>query len=98
MTRPTFAAALLAAALPAFANAADWPQFRGPLGQGHSSSKGVPVTWSETENITWKTPIAGLGWSSPAIGGDQIWLTTAVDEGHTLRAICVDRGTGAIAA
>jgi outer membrane protein assembly factor BamB len=96
MTRHALAAALLAAALPALATAADWPQFRGPLGQGHSTSKGVPITWSETENIAWKTPIPGRGWSSPAIQGDQIWLTTAVDEGHTLRAICLDRASGAI--
>ena len=61
--------------------AADWPQFRGPGGQGHSDATNLPLTWSETENITWKVPVAGLGWSSPAIQGDQIWITSAVDEG-----------------
>ena len=56
----------------------------------------MPLTWSETENIAWKTPIDGLGWSSPVIGGRQIWLTTATDEGHSLRAVCLDRDSGKI--
>ena len=74
--------------------AADWPQFRGPGGQGHSDATNLPLTWSETENITWKVPVAGLGWSSPAIQGDQIWITSAVDDGKTLHAIALDRATG----
>ncbi len=85
---------LLAAGVPSMA--ADWPQFRGPGGQGHSTAKNVPLTWSETENVTWKVPLPGLGWSSPAVKGDQIWLTAAVDDGHSLRAIAVNRQTGAI--
>jgi outer membrane protein assembly factor BamB len=75
---------------------ADWPQFRGPDGQGHSAETGLPLTWSETENVAWKTPIPGLGWSSPAIQGDQIWLTTALEAGHVLCAICVNRTDGQI--
>jgi len=74
--------------------AADWPQFRGPGGQGHSEARNLPLTWSETENITWKVPIAGLGWSSPSIQGSQIWVTTAIDEGKLLHAIALDRSTG----
>ena len=74
--------------------AADWPQFRGPGGQGHSDAKNLPLTWSETENIAWKVPIAGLGWSSPSIQGNQIWLTTAIDEGKSLHAIALDRTSG----
>ena len=42
-----------------------WPQFRGPGGQGHATATGLPLTWSETENVTWRTPIPGRGWSSP---------------------------------
>jgi outer membrane protein assembly factor BamB len=76
--------------------AEDWPEFRGPTGQGHSAERGLPVTWSETKNVKWKVAIPGRGWSSPAILGDRIWLTTATDEGKSLRAICVDRNTGAI--
>lgn len=57
----------------------DWPQFRGPTGQGHATTTGFPLTWSETENIAWKTPIPGRGWSSPVVLGQQIWMTTAVE-------------------
>ena len=76
--------------------AADWPQFRGPTGQGHSDQRGLPLTWSETKNVRWKVEIPGKGWSSPVIQGDQIWLTTATEEGRSLRAISIDRNTGAI--
>lgn len=74
----------------------DWPQFRGPDGQGHSTESGLPLQWSETQNVTWKVPIAGRGWSSPVIQGDRIWLTTATDGGKSLRAIAVDRLSGAL--
>src|SRR5262244_1671726 len=74
----------------------DWPEFRGPTGQGHSDERGLPMVWSETRNVRWKVPIPGRGWSSPAIQGDRIWLTTATDEGKSLRAISIDGKTGAI--
>lgn len=74
----------------------DWPEFRGPTGQGHSTERGLPLTWSESSNVLWKTAIPGKGWSSPAIKGDRIWLTTATEEGKSLRAICIDRDSGAI--
>ena len=72
----------------------DWPQFRGPTGQGFSEEKGLPLTWSETENVRWKVKIPGTGWSSPVIQGDSIWLTTATDSGKSLRAISLDRDSG----
>ena len=56
----------------------DWPQFRGPDGQGHSEATGVPLNWSDTENVVWKTPIEGCGWSSPVVLGKQVWMTTAL--------------------
>ena len=74
--------------------AADWPQFRGPDGQGHSSEHDLPLEWSEDKNIAWKVPIPGLGWSSPVIQGDRIWLTTALGEGRSLRAVCLHRKDG----
>ena len=81
--------------LPTLASrATDWPQFRGPDGQGHSTATGVPLEWSETKNIAWKVPIAGHGWSSPSIAGEQIWLTTATDDNHSLRALALDRASG----
>ncbi len=74
----------------------DWPQFRGPTQQGHSDSVGLPTEWSETQNIKFKTEIPGEGWSSPVVLGDQVWITAATEAGRSLRAICVNRDTGAI--
>jgi outer membrane protein assembly factor BamB len=78
------------------AAAQDWPQFRGPTGQGLSDERGLPLTWSESQHVVWKTAIPGRGWSSPTLQGDRIWLTTATEEGKSLRAIGVDRETGRI--
>lgn len=74
----------------------NWPQFRGPEGDGMTTSKALPLEWSETKNVAWKTPIHGRGWSSPVIWGDQIWLTTATEDGRELSVLCVDRETGKI--
>jgi outer membrane protein assembly factor BamB len=74
----------------------DWPEFRGPTGQGHSTERGLPVTWSETNHVKWKAPLPGKGWSSPAIQGDRVWLTAATEEGRSLRALCIDRKSGAV--
>ena len=76
--------------------AEDWPQFRGPTGQGHSSEQGLPQHWSETENIAWKVPIPGRGWSSPVIQGAQLWLTSSLNGGRSLRAFCLNRDTGEV--
>ncbi|MDB5347114.1 MAG: Pyrrolo-quinoline quinone [Schlesneria sp.] len=78
------------------ASAGDSPQFRGPDGEGHSSEKNLPLTWSESENIRWKRDIEGLGWSTPSIEGSQIWMTTATDEGKSLRVICLNKDTGEV--
>lgn len=74
----------------------EWPQFQGPTGDSHSTAKGLPLTWSETENIVWKTPIPGKGWSSPVIWDNQIWLTTATEDGKQMFALCIDRQTGQV--
>ena len=79
-----------------FVSSSDWPQFRGPTGQGHSDEHDLPLNWSETKNIRWKIAIPGKGWSSPVVSGDHIWLTTATEEGKSLRALAVDRNSGAI--
>ncbi|HWA99022.1 MAG TPA: PQQ-binding-like beta-propeller repeat protein [Pirellulales bacterium] len=97
MTRSLGSVAIAAVfLLPGLATAADWPEFRGPQAQGHATGSGYPLTWSETEHVAWKTAIPGLGWSSPVVVGKQIWLTTGVDEGKSLRAVCVDRDSGAV--
>ncbi len=74
----------------------NWPQFRGPNGDGISDAKDLPVTFSETENVRWKTPIHGKAWSSPVVWGDEVWVTTATPDGKELFAVCVDLNTGKI--
>jgi outer membrane protein assembly factor BamB len=74
---------------------ADWPEFRGPGGQGHATEAGLPLEWSETQNIAWKTAVPGAGWSSPVVGGGRVWLTTATGEREvSLRALAFDVATG----
>src|SRR5438445_4397914 len=74
----------------------NWNQFRGPNGAGHSDATGLPVKWSEKENVVWKTAIHDKGWSSPVIWGNQIWLTTARADGKEFFALCIDRNSGKI--
>lgn len=74
----------------------NWPQFRGPAGTGHSDSPDLPLQWSETQNVVWKTAIHDHGWSSPVIYGKQIWLTSASKDGQQLFVLCIDRDTGKI--
>ena len=74
----------------------NWPQFRGPSGNGHTNATGLPLKWSEKENVVWKTAIHDVGWSSPVIWGNQIWMTTAEAKGGKLFAVCVDRTSGKI--
>ena len=76
------------------AGAADWPEFRGPTGQGQATETGLPLRWSESLNVVWKVPVPGLGWSSPVIRGERIWMTTATDEGRSLRAVSFDKTSG----
>lgn len=73
-----------------------WPDFRGQRGDGVSLATGLPLEWSEKQNVRWKTAIPGTGWSSPVILGGQIWVTTAAQEGHSLRAICIAQESGKI--
>ena len=71
-----------------------WNQFRGPNGDGKALTANLPIEFSETDKVRWKVPIAGEGWSSPAIWDNEIWLTSGSDEGKELRAICVDLSSG----
>jgi outer membrane protein assembly factor BamB len=81
---------------------ADWPEFRGPWGDGHVSAPGdkkpigLPLQWSETNNIRWKTEIPFKGQSTPVVMGKQVWLTTATTNGHDFYAICIDADSGSI--
>ncbi|NOY01019.1 MAG: PQQ-binding-like beta-propeller repeat protein [Verrucomicrobia bacterium] len=74
----------------------NWPQFRGPLGDGTTQDANIPTTWSEDKNVVWKTAIHGRGWSSPVIYGKQVWLTTATPDGKELSVLCLDKESGKI--
>ena len=69
------------------ARAENWPQFRGPTGQGISSAKGVPVEWGADKNVAWKIEVPGQGWSSPALADGKVYLTSAVPEGSGVSQI-----------
>jgi len=74
----------------------EWPDFRGPNGDGSAIAVKVPRQWSEKENIVWKITVPGRGWSTPVIVGSLLWMTSAEEDGHRLLALAVDRKTGAI--
>jgi outer membrane protein assembly factor BamB len=74
--------------------AGDWPGFRGPGGLGVSDEKGLPTTWSATENVAWKVPIPGAGWSSPTVVGHRVFVATATDGGKVGRILAFAADTG----
>jgi outer membrane protein assembly factor BamB len=74
----------------------NWPQFRGPRGDGISDAKDLPLAWAQTQNVKWTTGIHGKAWSSPVVWGNQVWVSSATEDGHELYALCVDRDSGKI--
>jgi outer membrane protein assembly factor BamB len=80
--------------------AAEWYQFRGPLGNGEAGSARLPVRWDQTAGVVWRREIAGKGWSSPVISNGRIYVTTAVAQGNngdqSLRAVCLEAATGQV--
>jgi len=92
--------------LASLAAAEDWPEFRGPSRQGQTSAIGLPMEWSPAvkKNILWQAPLPGIGWSSPVVVADRIYLTSAVPVGgedkpeveRSLRALCIQAADGKI--
>jgi outer membrane protein assembly factor BamB len=76
------------------AAAENWPQFRGPNGQGVSAEEGLPLDWSAESNVLWKTAILGESWSSPIVWDRHVFVTTATDEGKSCHVLALDRDTG----
>lgn len=93
---PRFVATLAFLMLTSSLLAEDWPQWRGPRLDGHSSEKGLPVKWSATDNIAWKAAIPGVGHSSPIIVGDRVFLTSCLLKEEKRILICLDRNKGTI--
>ncbi|MBL6764107.1 MAG: PQQ-binding-like beta-propeller repeat protein [Verrucomicrobiae bacterium] len=73
---------------------ANWPEWRGPNGDGTASEASLPSSWSRTENVTWKVALPEAGNSTPVVWGDRVFLTQAVDDGRKRQIICFDRKTG----
>ncbi|MEO8495025.1 MAG: PQQ-binding-like beta-propeller repeat protein [Planctomycetota bacterium] len=90
---------LLSCTFIAGAPAAEWTQFRGPEGNGHAAATGLPIQWSDTQNVAWKEAIPGEGWSSPVVSQGTIYLTAAVPDAdesgnYSLRLISLNAKTG----
>src|SRR5437763_665527 len=106
MLRPILALILLCAAVPAFAD--NWPAWRGPDGNGQCSESNLPIKWSPTENVKWKTPLPDEGNSTPVIWRDRVFLTQASKKtdwppkpptggpasAHVRSLMCFDRSDG----
>ncbi len=89
-------AAALAAAPAVPARGVDWPDYRGPTWDGHVPAGDLPLEWSETRNVAWKTTLRGRGWSTPVIADGRIWLTTATEDGRQRFVVAIDQASGAV--
>jgi len=88
--------AAFALLLPALAFADDWPQFRGPLGTGASAEAAFPLEWGPQKNVRWRTPLTGVGNSSPIVSKGRVFITSAEDKGKKRSLLCLDRKSGAL--
>jgi outer membrane protein assembly factor BamB len=79
-------------ATPAFAE--NWPHWRGPLGMGVSSEKGIPLRWGTNDNLQWKTPLSEPGNSTPIVWGNRVFVTQASEESGRRLLLCFDRTNG----
>jgi outer membrane protein assembly factor BamB len=80
---------------PAIALANDWPQFRGPGGNGIANEKNLPVKWGPQENIRWKADVPGRGVSSPVVAGGRVYLTANTGVRlERLHVLCYDELDG----
>src|SRR5262245_52297950 len=76
------------------AGAENWPAWRGPGGDGHTSETNLPLKGSATENVRWKTPLPDEGNSTPVIWGEHIFLTQATAKGKKRAVLCFARADG----
>lgn len=77
-------------------HAENWPAWRGPRLDGSSRESNLAIRWSDTENIAWKTPIPGIGHSSPIVFGDRVFVTSCLIKDHKRVLMCLDRKNGKI--
>jgi len=96
MNRLSLPLIALVASAAAFAAELNWPQYRGPRGDGTALSAQLPLKWSAQEHIRWRTEVHGRAWSSPVVWGEQVWVTTASEDGTELSAVCLDLAGGKV--
>jgi outer membrane protein assembly factor BamB len=77
-------------------SAEEWPGWRGPRGDGTSTETNVPLKWSKTENILWKTQLPGIGHSSPIVWGDRVFVTSCIEKEQKRLLLCLDRRDGKV--
>lgn len=96
--RPWIAAAclLICACASPIRGVENWPAYRGPTGQGRADESRLPIVWSTTQNVAWRTPVPGKAWSTPVIWGDRVFLTNAAPEGSRLSVVCIDKNSGKV--
>src|ERR1700722_14057600 len=84
----------------AVVSAEDWPTWRGPRLDGTSTEKNLPLHWSSTDNLAWKTEIPGIGHSSPIVHGDRVFVTSCIEKDETKASprmlYCLERTSGKI--
>src|SRR5439155_9435407 len=88
------AAALVLLLLSLAVRAGDWPQFRGPGGNGVAQEDKAPLYWGPTNNVRWKATLLGPGNSSPIVSRGRVFVTCAEDSGKKRNLYCFDRRTG----
>lgn len=83
-----------------WAVAGDWPEFRGPTGQGLGLDANPPLEWGPEKNVQWRQALPGSGWSSPVVVDGRIYVTAAIlggdDSVESLRVLCLNSDSGAI--
>jgi len=85
---------LIKPVMPARGAEKQWPCFRGPTGQGIARGKKLPLSWSQTDNVVWKTRLEGKGNSSPVVWNNQVFITSASEDGKIRELFCFDRKNG----
>ena len=88
----------LAVALGGSVSAADWPQWRGPHGNGVADEKDLPLRWTATENVAWNVELAGVGVSSPIVAGNRVFVTSQIGAGISRQGPRLAQGADAASA
>jgi outer membrane protein assembly factor BamB len=72
----------------------NWTHFRGSKMDGHAEVEKAPIYWDAQTNVQWKAEVKGTGWSSPVVFGNQVWITSATDDGKEFYVLCYDLESG----